>query len=129
MKITNKTTKIIGVAGVAILPNESATISADDAMSSMVKHFAKTGKVILSNDDTEAGGSNTEPPAEEPPAKESPAGTGGGNDEGDGQKNKKPLSRMNKDELVEECLKLGLDVLEDDTKDTLAARIKAATAE
>ena len=34
-----------------------------------------------------------------------------------------------KDELVEECLKLGLDVLEDDTKDTLFARIKAATAE
>ena len=124
MKITNKTTKIIGLAGVAILPNESATISDDDAKSSMVKHFAKTGKVILSNDDTEAGGSNTEPPAEEPPAEE-----GGGNDGGDDQKNKKPLSRMNKDELVEECLKLGLDVLEDDTKDTLVARIKAATTE
>lgn len=124
MKITNNTTKIIGVAGVAILPNESATISDDDAMSSMVKHFAKTGKVILSNDDTKAGGSNTEPPAEE-----SPAGEGGGNDEPDENKNKKPLSRMNKDDLVQECLNLGLDVLEDDTKDTLIARIKAATAE
>ena len=36
---------------------------------------------------------------------------------------------MNKRELTEECLKLGLDILEDDTKETLAEKIRAATAE
>lgn len=36
---------------------------------------------------------------------------------------------MNKQELTEECLKLGLDILEGDTKETLAEKIRAATAE
>ena len=36
---------------------------------------------------------------------------------------------MNKQELIDECLKLGLDIVEDDTKETLAEKIRAATAE
>ena len=120
MKITNKTTKIIGIAGVAILPNESAAIGAADAESSMVKHLVATGKISLSGDNTRVGGSNAEPPADG-----ISAGSDGGNDESG---KKKPLSRMSKDELVDECLKLGLDILEDDTKDTLVEKIRVSTA-
>ena len=36
---------------------------------------------------------------------------------------KKPLSRMNKAELVEECRKLNIEVSEEDTKDMLAEKI------
>ena len=36
---------------------------------------------------------------------------------------------MNKAELVEECRKLNIEVSEEDTKDMLAEKIRAATAE
>ena len=47
MKITNKTTKIIGIAGESILPNESADIPDSEANSSVVQHLAKIGKVVI----------------------------------------------------------------------------------
>lgn len=117
MRITNKTTKIIGIGGVAVLPDESITVDAAGAGASIIQHLAATGKISIEEDKT-AGGSSAEPSADAPAA---------GNDGGDSGK-KKPVSRMSKDELVEECLKLGLDILEDDTRETLVEKIKAATA-
>lgn len=118
MRITNKTTKIIGIGGVAVLPDESITVDAAGAGASIIQHLAATGKISIEEDKTKAGGSSAEPSADAPAA---------GSDSGDSGK-KKPVSRMSKDELVEECLKLGLDILEDDTRETLVEKIKAATA-
>ncbi|MCI9508002.1 MAG: hypothetical protein HFF62_15810 [Oscillospiraceae bacterium] len=83
MKITNKTTKIIGIAGESILPNESADIPDSEANSSVVQHLAKIGKVVIGDEEAPK-----ETAAKAPaPAPGTPAGTGSGKD--DGKKNGK----------------------------------------
>ena len=44
-------------------------------------------------------------------------------------KEKKPIYRMGKAELIEECRRLGIEIGPDDTNPTLMEKIKAATAE
>jgi len=51
MKITNKTTKIIGIAGESVLPNESIDIPDTVANSSVVQHLVKIGKITLGNEE------------------------------------------------------------------------------
>lgn len=131
MKIKNLTTKIIGIGGVAVLPNESAIVPDEAANSSMVKHFARTGKISISGNTDPAGDSSSEPPADDSPANDPPADDGSGADGSGtdgGEDKKKPLSRMNKDELEAECKALGIEVTDKDTNDTLRDKIKAATA-
>ena len=57
------------------------------------------------------------------------AAEGASEEPGGDDKEKKPLSRMNKGELIEECQRLGIVVGPDDTNPTLVEKIKAATAE
>lgn len=47
MKVFNKTTKIIGIGGVPLLPGEENSISDDVAASPMVQHFSIIGKIAL----------------------------------------------------------------------------------
>lgn len=111
MLLKNNSQKVIHVGSVMILPEETKTV--DDSLST-----APAVAALISRKALAVVKATTKETADEEPASEPPAGYG-----------KKPLSRMNKQELTEECLKLGLDILEDDTKETLAEKIRAATAE
>ena len=107
MLLKNNSQKVIHVGNVMILPEE--TKSVDDSLSTAPAVAALISRKALAV------------------VKATPKERETGSEEtGDG---KKPLSRMNKQGLTEECLKLGLDILEDDTKETLAEKIRAATAE
>ena len=118
MKVQNIGGKIVSIGDVVILPGESKPVPdsyADNAaLACLVEH--KNIRLIREEQTEPAPGQNET--AEEPPARE---------DNGDGDK--KPLSRMNKAELVEECRKLGIEVSPDDTNPALVEKIKAATAE
>ena len=107
MLLKNNSQKVIHVGSVMILPEETKTV--DDSLSTAPAVAALISRKALA--------------VVKSTAKERETGS---EETGDG---KKPLSRMNKQELTEECLKLGLDILEDDTKETLAEKIRAATAE
>ena len=111
MLLKNNSQKVIHVGSVMILPEETKHV--DDSLSTAPAVAALISRKALAV---------VKPPAKETVGEESgskpPAGDG-----------KKPLSRMNKQELIDECLKLGLDIVEDDTKETLAEKIRAATAE
>ena len=108
MLLKNNSQKVIHVGSVMILPEEAKHV--DDSLSTAPAVAALISRKALA--------------VVKAPAKETAGEEPGGDD-----KEKKPLSRMNKRELTEECLKLGLDILEDDTKETLAEKIRAATAE
>lgn len=112
MKVINKTTKIIGIGDTPVLPGEAIPITDDVAASPMIQHLANIGKIALEPE----GAAITPPP------------TGENTEDGDNGSEKKPLSRMNKAELEDECHRLNIEVSEDDTKDTLAEKIRAATA-
>lgn len=74
MKVINKTTKIIGIGGVPLLPGEEITVSEDVAASPMVQHFSAIGKIALEPD----GGVKTDPSADPPiPGNTSKRGKGG----------------------------------------------------
>ena len=111
MLLKNNSQKVIHVGNVMILPEE--TKSVDDSLSTAPAVAALISRKALAVVKSTAKESAGEESGSKPPA-------------GDG---KKPLSLMNKQELTEECLKLGLDILEDDTKETLSEKIRAATAE
>lgn len=123
MKVQNIGGKIVSIGDVVILPGESKPVPdsyADNAaLACLVEH--KNIRLIREEQTEPAPGQNEpvdDPPAEEPPARED-----------NGYGDKKPLSRMNKAELVEECRKLGIEVSPDDTNSALVEKIKAATAE
>ena len=111
MLLKNNSQKVIHVGSVMILPEETKTV--DDSLST-----APAVAALISRKALAVVKATTKDTADEESASEPPAGDG-----------KKPLARMNKQELTKEGLKLGLDILEYDTKETLAEKIRAATAE
>ena len=111
MLLKNNSQKVIHVGSVMILPEETKHV--DDSLSTAPAVAALISRKALAVVKAPAKETVGEESGSEPPA-------------GDG---KKPLSRMKKAELVEECRKLNIEVSEEDTKDTLAEKIRAATAE
>lgn len=59
MRITNKTQKVYGIGNRVLLPGESSNITEEQAMSEMVRHFIKTGKLAVEGDE----GKDAAPPA------------------------------------------------------------------
>lgn len=134
MKLKNICNKPISVGGVCILPGETKGVSESFATNPVIETMQSIGylEVVVKkkaqeppedtgskDDDPPAGGSDDDPPAggsdDDPPA-------------GSDETGKKPLSRMNKGELQEECRRLGIEFSPDDTNPVLAEKIKAATA-
>ena len=107
MKLKNISNKLINVGETAILPDETAEVSGFDG-NPVVGAMVEAGHLRIiestAQDDTKTGQNQQ------------------------GQE-KKPLSRLNKAELLEECQKLGIETTEDDTRETLVEKIKAKTAE
>ena len=117
MKVMNIGGKVVSIGNVIILPGETKPVPDSYAGNAAVDCLVEHKNIRLIQDEEK-----------EPPASQGQTGEDKSGEEEDGG-GKKPLSRMNKQELTEECLKLGLDILEDDTKETLAEKIRAATAE
>ena len=115
MKLKNVCNKAISIGGTCILPGETGEVSDAFATNASVKMMERIGNLKMVGKTT-------------PPAQEETQGqqTGQTQEHGD---EKKTLSRLNKDELLEECHKLGIETTEDDTKDTLVKKIKDQTAE
>ncbi len=101
MLLKNNSQKVIHVGSVMILPEE--TKSVDDSLSAAPAVAALIARNALI--------------AVKAPAKESAS-----------EESKKPISKMNKQELADECIKLGVEVTEEDTKDTLTEKIKTTAA-
>lgn len=124
MYLKNTDHKIISIGGTCILPGEVKKV--DDAFGSneAVEALKQKGSLEVVED---------EAPAQE---ERENSQTQGYTETGDGSGGKdetpptsKPLSRMNKKELLEECAKLGIEASEDDDNKTLVEKIKAKTAE
>ncbi len=125
MNVRNIGGKIVSIGATTILPGETKPVSDSYAYNAAVACLVEHGnielirsKAVKPKPPAQEELSAQEPPAEEPPAQD-----------GDGEPEKKPLSRMNKAELVEECRKLGIEVSTDDTNPVLVEKIKAAAAE
>ena len=113
MLLKNNSQKVIHVGNVMILPDETKPV--DDSLSTAPAVVALIERNALA---VVKAPVKPKEPAEEP-----------GNDgEAPGGEGKKPLSRMNKQELADECIKLGIEVTEEDTKDTLVEKLKVAAA-
>jgi len=123
MKVKNIGGKIVNIGQTAILPGETKPVSDTYANNAVLDCLVEHGNIeVIQGEDS------VDRPAaapEEPPANNGQPGGGSG----EGDDGKKPLSRMNKAELVEECRKLGIEVSPDDTNPSLVEKIKAATAE
>lgn len=110
MKLKNTSNKAISVGGLCILPSEVGEVADSFASNASIKMMERIGNLKVvgkapAQEDTQPGQSQQQ--GEE----------------------KKPLSRLNKDELLEECHKLGIETTEDDTRDTLVKKIKEKTTE
>ena len=117
MKVKNIGGKIVNIGSVVILPGETKPVPDSYAGNAAVDCLVEHKNIRLIQDEEK-----------EPPASQGQTGEDKSGEEEDGG-GKKPLSRMNKAELVEECRKLNIEVSEEDTKDMLAEKIRAATAE
>ena len=117
MKVMNIGGKVVSIGNVIILPGETKPVADSYAGNAAVNCLVEHKNIRLIQDEEK-----------EPPASQGQPGEDKPGEEGDGGV-KKPLSRMNKAELVEECRKLNIEGSEEDTKDTLAEKIRAATAE
>ena len=122
MKVKNIGGKIVNIGSDVILPGETKPVpdsyAGNAALNCLVEH--ENVELIQGTDAVKQPPVQEEPPAgaEKPDEEKDESGDG-----------KKPLSRMNKAELVEECQRLGIEVSPDDTNPTLVEKIKAASAE
>ena len=110
MKLKNTSNKAISVGGLCILPSEVGEVADSFASNASIKMMERIGNLKVvgkapAQEDTQPGQSQQQ--GEE----------------------KKTLSRLNKDELLEECHKLGIETTEDDTRETLVKKIKEKTTE
>lgn len=146
MTIKNTSSKIISIGKAVLLPDDTVEVSDAVANAPAIKAMAARGQLsIKKGKDAKGKDAKTGVEAETNDAAEETdqggkeeAGHGdtgeseesGGTEEsgGDGTA-KKPLSRMNKGELIAECQRLGIEVGPDDTNPTMVDKIKAATAE
>lgn len=126
--IKNTSKKIINIGTTPLLPDETMEVTPEIIGAPAI--MAMVGRKQLAI----VGGTTAEKPAEDTGkdaggTDEEGAATGSGETEGETGDGKKPLSRMNKAELVEECRRLGIEAGPDDTNQTLVEKIKAASAQ
>lgn len=142
MTIKNTSQKVINIGTTILMPDKTMEASKALTETPSIKAMVERGQLAIIS---EKGGKDkdadkaaqekaeaeerarAEAEAAEEAAKA--AAEGSSEEPGGDDKEKKPLSRMNKGELIEECQRLGIVVGPDDTNPTLVEKIKAATAE
>lgn len=142
MTIKNTSQKVINIGTTILMPDKTMEASKALTETPSIKAMVERGQLAIIDEKggkdadkaaqekaeaEERARTEAEAKAAEEAAKDATGGTGEGPGEED--KEKKPLSRMNKGELIEECQRLGIVVGPDDTNPTLVEKIKAATAE
>lgn len=116
MYLKNTDHKIISIGGTCILPGEVKKVGDAFGSNEAVEALKQKGSLEVVEDAA---------PAQEEPKEQKTEET---QQQGGGEV-KKPLSRMNKAELLEECAKLGIEASEEDDNKTLVEKIKTKTAE
>lgn len=120
MTIMNISQKIINIGASILMPDESMTVSKATADTPAIKAMSARGQLVIKGDSKAGDDSALEVAGKEGHSEK--VGEGGSDE-------KKPVYRMNKAELVEECQRLGIEIGPDDTNPTIMEKIKAATAE
>lgn len=132
MTITNTSKKIINIGTSVLMPDESMKVNDAVAGIPAIKAMLDHGQLVIkggSKVEGDVGRAETESP-DEKPGEDDEAETGSPDEKpGEDGKEKKPLYRMSKAELIEECQRLGIEIGPDYTNPTLIEKIKAATAE
>lgn len=132
MTVKNISQKVINIGTTILMPDKEMEVTKEVTETPAFKAMVERGYLVITGVDGDKG----EKPAEEKGDTGDTGDTGNARedaeDTGDKQNEgveKKPLSRMNKAELVEECQRLGIEVDADDTNPMMVEKIKAATAE
>lgn len=142
MTIKNTSQKVINIGTTILMPDKTMEASKALTEAPSIKAMVERGQLAIID---EKGGKDADKAAQEKAEAEEraraeaeakaaeeavkAAAEGSSEEPGGDDKEKKPLSRMNKGELIEECQRLGIVVGPDDTNPTLVEKIKAATAE
>ncbi len=139
MTIKNTSQKVINIGTTILMPDKTMEASKAITEAPSIKAMVERGQLAIID---EKGGKDADKAAQEKAEAEEraaeakaaeeaakAAAEGSSEEPGGDDKEKKPLSRMNKGELIEECQRLGIVVGPDDTNPTLVEKIKAATAE
>ena len=142
MTIKNISQKVINIGTTILMPDKTMEASKAITEAPSIKAMVERGQLAIID---EKGGKDADKAAQEKAEAEEraraeaeakaaeeaakAAAEGASEEPGGDDKEKKPLSRMNKGELIEECQRLGIVVGPDDTNPTLVEKIKAATAE
>ncbi len=142
MTIKNTSQKVINIGTTILMPDKTMEASKAITEAPSIKAMVERGQLAIID---EKGGKDADKAAQEKAEAEEraraeaeakaaeeaakAAAEGASEEPGGDDKEKKPLSRMNKGELIEECQRLGIVVGPDDTNPTLVEKIKAATAE
>lgn len=144
MTIKNISQKVINIGTTILMPDKVMEATKAVTEAPAIKAMVERGYLAVTGGD----GGKGKKPAEEKGHTGDTEDTGStsntgeaagdtgsteGDTEGDGGKqtegeDKKPLSRMTKAELVEECQRLGIEIGPDDTNPMMVEKIKAATA-
>ena len=125
MTIKNTSQKVINIGTTILMPDKTMEASKALTEAPSIKDADKAAQEKAEAE--ERARAEAEAKAAEEAVKA--AAEGSSEEPGGDDKEKKPLSRMNKGELIEECQRLGIVVGPDDTNPTLVEKIKAATAE
>lgn len=140
MTIKNTSSKIISIGKTVLLPDDTVEVSEAIANAPAIKAMAACGQLSIKKG-KDAKGKDAKTGAEEETKGAAEEANQGDNEEaehddaGDSEESgedgtaKKPLSRMNKGELIAECQRLGIEVGPDDTNPMMVEKIKTATAE
>lgn len=110
MEVKNIGGKIINIGGAIVLPGETKCVPDTFSGNEIVRYLEERGNIAVIKNNAQVPDTNTASSSEQQ----------------EGSVEKKYLSRMNKAELADECRRLNIEVGEDDTKDTLIEKIKAA---
>ena len=144
MTIKNTSQKVINIGTTILMPDKTMEASKALTETPSIKAMVERGQLAIIS---EKGGKDKDADkaaqekaeaeeraraeAEAKAAEEAvkAAAEGSSEEPGGDDKEEKPLSRMNKGELIEECQRLGIVVGPDDTNPMMVEKIKAATAE
>ena len=137
MTIKNTSQKVINIGTTILMPDKTMEASKALTETPSIKAMVERGQLAIISEkggkDKDADKAAQEKAEAEERARAEAAAKaaaeGSSEEPGGDDKEKKPLSRMNKGELIEECQRLGIVVGPDDTNPTLVEKIKAATAE
>lgn len=143
MTIKNISQKVINIGTTILMPDKAMEATKAVTETPAIKAMVERGYLAITGGDGGKGKKPTEEKGNTGDTEDTgstsntvedteDAGDTGSTEGADGKQteggDKKPLSRMTKAELIEECQRLGIEIDPDDTNPMMVEKIKAATA-